>query len=97
MRDVTLLYFDGCPLWDTTARRLDELASELDLQVRRVRVVTDDDVRRWSFRGSPTVVVDGRDLFAGGDEPVGMACRIYQTPDGAAGSPTIDQLRGVLS
>ncbi len=97
MRDVTLLYFEGCPSWETTAERLDQLASELDLQVRRVRVDNDDDVRRWSFRGSPTVVVDGRDPFAVGDEPFGMACRIYQTPDGPTGSPTIDQLRAALS
>lgn len=97
MRDVTLLYFDGCPSWETTARRLDGLASELDLRVRRVRVDTDDDVERWRFRGSPTVVVDGRDPFAAGDEPVGMSCRIYQTPDGPTGSPTIEQLRAALS
>lgn len=97
MRDVTLLYFDGCPSWETTAERLSDLGSEGDLQVRRVRVDTDADVDRWGFRGSPTVLVDGRDPFADGDEPIGMACRIYHTPDGPAGSPTVAQLRAALA
>ncbi len=31
------------------------------------------------------------------DEPFGLSCRMYSTPDGPAGSPTIDQLREKLS
>jgi len=30
-------------------------------------------------------------------EPVGLSCRIYQTPDGAAGSPTLQQLRELMT
>ena len=48
------------------------------------------------FRGSPTILVNGRDPFAGGDQTFGLSCRLYQTPHGPAGSPTIDQLRGAL-
>jgi hypothetical protein len=49
------------------------------------------------FRGSPSILVDGIDPFARGDEPVGLSCRIYQTPAGPAGSPTLEQLRAVLT
>jgi hypothetical protein len=93
---VTLLYFDDCPSWRTTEARLQALAEELDLTVRRQLVDTPEAAEQWRFRGSPTVLVDGRDLFARGDEPVGLSCRIYQTPDGPAGSPTTAQLREVL-
>ena len=93
---VTLLYFDDCPTWRTTERRLHALADELDLTVRRQLVDTPEAAEQWRFRGSPTVLVDGRDPFARGDEPVGLSCRIYQTPDGPAGSPTTAQLREVL-
>ncbi|MEX0658005.1 MAG: hypothetical protein WD080_02630 [Egibacteraceae bacterium] len=94
--DVTVLYFDGCPNWQTTAARLTELAGEVDLRIKRVRVSTPEEAAATGFRGSPTVLVDGHDPFATGTEPTGLACRIYQTPDGPQGSPTIEQLRQAL-
>jgi len=42
-------------------------------------------------------VVDGRDPFAKGGEQSGLACRLYSTPQGPAGSPTIEQLVELLS
>ncbi len=48
------------------------------------------------FRGSPSILVNGADLFPDPAAPVGLACRIYATPDGLAGSPTSDQLRSAL-
>lgn len=98
MPHVTLLYFDGCPSWQTTDRRLRELelADELSFTITREKVETPEAAEARSFRGSPTILVDGRDVFATGDEPVGLSCRIYPTPDGQAGSPTVDQLREVL-
>lgn len=50
-----------------------------------------------SFRGSPTVLVDGRDPFADGGEAFGLACRVYPTEEGPAGSPTVAQLRAVVT
>lgn len=97
MANVTLLYFDGCPHWQTTDERLRSLADELDFVLDHERVDTQEAAEARSFRGSPTILVDGDDPFARGDEPVGLSCRIYQTPDGPAGSPTPDQLRSVLS
>lgn len=97
MTDVTLLYFDGCPSWQTTDARLRSLADELGFTLRHQKVDTPEAAEQSNFRGSPTVLVDGQDLFATGDEPVGLACRVYQTPDGPAGSPTLEQLRQVLA
>lgn len=97
MTEVTLLYFDGCPSWETTDSRLASLANDLGFSIRRVKVESVEDAEQWQFRGSPTVLVDGRDVFAVGDEPVGLACRLYQTPDGLAGSPTLEQLRGAIA
>lgn len=97
MTEVTLLYFDGCPSWRTTDRHLRRLAAELDFTLTREQVGTPADAERLQFRGSPTVLVDGQDVFAAGDEPVGLSCRIYQTPEGPAGSPTLQQLRRALT
>lgn len=93
---ITLLYFDGCPSWRTTEQRLRELADEFHFDIDYRKVANEEAAEQLSFRGSPTVWIDGRDPFAQGDEPVGLSCRIYQTPDGPAGSPTLDQLRDVL-
>jgi hypothetical protein len=58
---------------------------------------TPEAASRIGFRGSPTVLVDGHDPFVTGDEPTGLACRLYTTPEGLRGSPTREQLRDALS
>jgi hypothetical protein len=95
--ELTLLYFDDCPNWQTMADRLDTVADEVHLEVIRRAVTTVEEAEAVGFLGSPTLLVDGRDPFAEGDEPAGLSCRMYQTPDGPAGSPTVDQLRAVLT
>lgn len=96
--DVTLLYFDDCPNWRVADAHLRVLAAERDdLSITRRLVTTPDDAQATGFRGSPSVLVDGVDIFADPDAPVGLSCRVYQTPDGPAGSPTLAQLREVLT
>ncbi len=94
---MTLLYFDGCPNWLEADSRLRALAAEHpEMVVERRLVETVEDAEATRFRGSPSIIVDGVDPFADADAPVGLSCRMYQTPDGAAGSPTLDQLREVI-
>jgi hypothetical protein len=95
--DVTLRYFDDCPNWKATDAHLGVLAAERDdLRISRRLVTTPEEAEATRFRGSPSVLIDGVDPFAEPDAPVGLACRVYQTPDGPAGSPTLDQLREAL-
>lgn len=94
--NVTLLYFEGCPNWKVADERLSVLSDELELAVERRRVETPEEAEAVGFRGSPAILVEGRDVFATGDEPVGLACRIYQTPEGPQGAPTTEQLRAAL-
>lgn len=94
---VKLLYFDGCPNWQIAAERLRGLVDELGLDVVLEKVETPERAKALGFRGSPTVLLDGHDPFATPDQPVSLACRIYQTPDGPAGAPTVDQLRAALA
>ena len=56
-----------------------------------------EEADRVGFRGSPSVLIDGTDPFSDPDAPVGLSCRVYSTPDGLAGSPTLEQLRTALS
>lgn len=96
--DVTLLYFDDCPNWHEADEHLRALALEQpELRVTRQVVETPEEAERTQFRGSPSILVDGVDPFSDDDAPVGLSCRVYQTPDGPAGSPTLDQLRAALA
>ncbi|MGQ0618265.1 MAG: thioredoxin family protein [Acidimicrobiia bacterium] len=94
--EIELLYFEDCPNWRVADERLAELAAEHTLAVRRRLVTTPEEADALGFRGSPTILVDGRDPFAVGDEPTGLSCRIYRTPEGPAGSPTVAQLRDAI-
>ncbi|MDQ3612268.1 MAG: thioredoxin family protein [Actinomycetota bacterium] len=98
--EVTLLYFDGCPSWQLADERLLEalaLTGHPDQPVTRRQVTTPEQAEQLSFRGSPTVLVDGRDPFAEPGAPTGLACRMFRTPEGLAGAPTVEQLVAALS
>lgn len=96
---IQLLYFDGCPGWHVMHDRLLEVAASVDgaPAVELVEVRSPAEATAWGFHGSPSVLVDGVDPFAEADAPVGMACRLYRTPEGLRGVPTLDQLAAVLA
>ena len=96
---IELLWFAGCPNWQETERRLRQAVADtgVDAAVTLVEVTTPEDAERRRFRGSPTVLVDGRDPFADESAPVGLSCRVFATPDGLRGAPTVDQLAAVLA
>lgn len=95
---VELLWFAGCPNWQDTEGRLRQALAlaGVDAEPVLVEVGTPEDAVRSGFRGSPTVLVDGVDPFAGEQDPVGLACRVFRTPEGLRGAPTVDQLVAVL-
>jgi hypothetical protein len=98
--DVRLLHFDGCPHRTVVEERLREALASVgrdDQSIQRVLVETPEDVVRLGFIGSPTILLDGRDPFATGAEQPALACRVFATPEGRAGSPTLGQLVEALS
>ena len=95
---VTLLYFPGCPNWQTADANLRAALAETgaDVAVDRRVVDTIEDAERLGFLGSPTVLINGRDPFAEPGAVPGLSCRVYRTQDGVTGAPTVDQLRAAL-
>lgn len=93
---VTLRYFDGCPHWEIAYERVIAALREAGLSevtVDREQVSTQEQAQRLGFAGSPTILVDGRDPFAGEGSPAGLGCRVFVTPEGPQGAPTLGQLR----
>ena len=89
---MTLRFFEGCPSWRIALERLRDLGVEPELE----RVTTVEDAERLRFAGSPTILLDGRDPFAPEHANYGLTCRLFETPEGLAGSPTVEQLRRAL-
>jgi hypothetical protein len=92
---VTVQYFDSCPNWELADERVRSAMSQLgvpDTELVHELVDTPEKAEAIGFHGSPTILVNGRDPFASPTDPVGLSCRLFATPDGLAGSPTVDQL-----
>lgn len=90
-----MLHIDDCPNWEQAGERLREALtvtgfSEVPIRFRLLR--TSQDATGTGFAGSPTITLDGTDLFPSGGSTDDLACRIYATPSGLAGLPTVDQL-----
>ncbi|WP_353815761.1 thioredoxin family protein [Agromyces sp. SYSU T00266] len=96
---VELLHLADCPHWEEALRLLRTVldASGLrDVPIRVRAIDPGDGAGDPRFAGSPTILVDGADLFPsdrGGDA---LACRVYLTPDGIAGHPTRTQLEDAI-
>jgi hypothetical protein len=62
---VELLYFDGCPGYEKARWSLeDALAREgIWANIKMIPVNTVDAVQEYEFQGSPTIRIDGRDIF----------------------------------
>jgi hypothetical protein len=84
---IELLYWQGCPSHPAALADLrDAVGADAEIVMREI--VTEEDAVREGFVGSPTIRVDGADLFPT-DEPPGLTCRIYLLRDGRI-SPTPD-------
>ncbi len=93
MTRIVIQYFAGCPNWQVADERIrTALGDRDDVTVGYQPVETPEDAQRLGFAGSPTILIDGIDPFAAPHQPIGLTCRVYPTPQGPAGSPTIEQL-----
>jgi hypothetical protein len=95
---VEVLYFDGCPTYKATEKTLRKVLAEegMDAEVELVTVNTDEEARRLRFPGSPTIRLDGRDLFPVEErEEWRLGCRVYATQEGLRG-PHARDVAGVV-
>ena len=93
-----ILYFDGCPSWQDAEHNLQKALDDLDLpaNIKRVQVETPEEAIEKQFIGSPTIRVDGEDLFPASHDDYALGCRVYDTAEGLQGAPTISMLRDRL-
>lgn len=96
-REITLRYFDGCPNWQVAKERIEVVLAQLGetIAVTLERVETPQEADELAFRGSPTILIDGRDAFEAFG-PTGLSCRVYRTEVGLEGAPSVEQLMVAL-
>ena len=95
---VEVLYFDGCPTYRQAEKTLRGVFAQEDTKVELVAINTDEEAQRLRFPGSPTIRVNGEDLFPMPDRAgYALGCRMYATPEGLKGSPTAEMLEEALT
>jgi len=79
--NITFLYFNGCPNSEPTLENLKASLAELniDAELSIIEVKDPQQAAALGFLGSPSILVEGRDLETG-QPPAGSAfsCRIYE-------------------
>ncbi len=98
---VEVLYFGECPSYVAAQKTLREVLGGLgtDAEVEMVAVETDEEAGRLRFPGSPTIRIDGEDLFPSSAEREDwrLGCRVYAAPEGLKGSPTAAMIEEALT
>ena len=92
---VEILHIEDCASWEEAALRVRAALAATgheDATIITTTLRTPEDAARVAFAGSPTITVDGDDLFPTGGRTTDLACRIYFTPSGLAGLPTVGQM-----
>ena len=96
---VELLHIVDCPntaIAEAHARAALDVLGLTDVRVELVTIRTAAEAAHTRFGGSPTILVDGVDLFP--TTPVSsLACRIYATGSGFAGVPRQEQIEAALN
>ncbi|MDZ4089816.1 MAG: thioredoxin family protein [Arthrobacter sp.] len=92
---IELLHIDECPNTADAQARLESALAALGhsgIPVNTRLLASPSDIAGTAFAGSPTITIDGVDIFPAGAPASDLACRIYATPSGLAGVPTLDQI-----
>jgi hypothetical protein len=95
---IDLLYIDDCPSWQAGLENLKAAleAEGLEAVIRMVLVKDDAEAARLKFLGSPSFSSEGSDFWPGQRDRYNLNCRIYATPQGLKGAPTVEMLREKL-
>ena len=74
------------------------LAEEsLAAQIRVIKVQDAEEAQRRGFLGSPSIHVDGADLWPDERRGYFWGCRVYRTPEGMRGWPSVMMIREKLA
>jgi len=91
---IQLLSIEDCPNSAQVLYNLHQALSILKIDIKPDQIMIHDDLEadHYSFQGSPSIKVDGVDLWERKAEEYHMGCRVYPTPSGLSGCPPVSML-----
>ncbi|MGK9477998.1 DUF2703 domain-containing protein [Melioribacter sp. OK-6-Me] len=91
---IEFQYFEHCPNHKTMRQNIIEAIKGIEdnIEFIEIKVEDEDTARRVSFRGSPTVLINGKDLIGmpPPDDPK-LSCRFYP-----GGIPSSEKIRKMI-
>ena len=96
---VEILHIAECPSWESAEARTREALEALgraDVLVTTRLLRTPEEAAETPFAGSPTITINGTDIFPSDGRTSDLACRVYATPHGLKGTPTTEQITDAL-
>ena len=97
---IELLWWEGCPSHPEALAELRRVLVEEGLDPAAVElreIETDEQAARESFPGSPTILVDGRDVVPSKGAPASLTCLIYRLRDGRpSATPDPEDVRAAV-
>jgi hypothetical protein len=81
---IKFLYWEECQSHEEALTRLRRVLAEdrIDAEIEIIRVQSDEEAKRLRFTGSPTILVDGKDIQPSTTTHYALTCRAYQLEDG---------------
>jgi hypothetical protein len=97
--ELTLLTVPDCRHATAFEERLAAaLAGHPGAVIRRRVVADDQEAAKAGMHGSPTLLIDGVDPFAGPGQAPSLSCRLYRDEAGrAGGAPSVEALQQALA
>ena len=97
--ELTLLTVPACPNAAAFEERLAAArAGHPGAVVHRREVADEREAATAGMHGSPTLLIDGTDPFAGPDEAPSLSCRLYRDAAGRiCRAPSVEALRQALA
>lgn len=95
---IDLLYFDGCPSWQSALDNLKIALKREDMEseIRLVRLDDEAQAAMHKFLGSPSFQVNGQDWWPEVRTSYYLSCRVYPTSAGMQGAPSVEMLQEKL-
>lgn len=96
--NVTILHVADCPNVVVALERVSTAAATLglDVDVHEILVADESEGFRLGFAGSPTILIEGVDPFAERTADPSLTCRLYRTPTGLDGAPSLADVATAL-
>lgn len=96
---IQIVHISDCPNWREAGQRVHDALDRAGLAADGVtfqELRTSAEAEEVAFSGSPTILVDGTDLFPSDGATTDLACRVYVSGGKMTGLPSTHDISAAL-